>query len=66
MTRTECENRITELFKEIVKTYLEYDPEGRYFTACFIDGSIQGNNDWYEPEKKKVIDFYREIKGARK
>lgn len=45
MTRIECELAIAEKFKEIVKIYRSYNPDGKYLTMLFLDDYISFNNE---------------------
>ena len=49
MTRSECEERIKDLFDQIVDIYKEYNPNGKYLTASMVSGnSLSINNAYWE------------------
>lgn len=37
MERSECEKIVLQKWKEIVAIYKQYNPDGRYLSAAFID-----------------------------
>lgn len=62
MTRDECELAIAERFKEIVKIYRSYNPNGRYLTMVSLDDYISFNNEDWDADKENPIS-YREFIG---
>lgn len=70
MTREEIENKVAEMFGEIIDLIREYEPKTEYFSISFVNGNILGFNDYFIiendtgiPVEKKdygKINFYRE------
>lgn len=54
----ECTDKIVQLVKEMVNTYLEYNPEGNYLDICFLGvgktevPKITINNNYWEDSFK--------------
>lgn len=55
MTRAECEDKIKDLFNQILDVYKEYNPAGKYLSAsltensyCFINNCFWEEGDGYE------------------
>lgn len=57
MTRDKCEKLITEKIKEIYEIYKQYNPEGKYLTACITDGHIFVNNKCWKTEDEVGDDY---------
>ena len=48
MTRAECEEKIKDLFNQIIDTYREYNPDGKYLIICMTKGHrCQTNNAYF-------------------
>jgi hypothetical protein len=47
MTRAECEDKIKDLFNQIVDVYKEYNPNGQYLSVSLTDGCCFLNNACY-------------------
>lgn len=69
MTREEVESKIVDKFEEIIDMVKEYEPKTTYITVSFVNGSIQGFNDYFYIEKGvfteksgfEKIDFRKEL-----
>ena len=69
MTREEVESKITEKFIEIIDTVKEYEPKTTYISLSFVNGDIQGFNNYFYTEEGVVteksgfgkIDFWKEL-----
>jgi len=57
MNRIEAENAVADKLIELIKVYHEYNPDGRYLTMAFIDGSIQCWNDYSEKDILRPLEF---------
>lgn len=57
MTRKECEKRIFEQMQIIRDIYKEYRGNVDYLTLRFIEGGISFNNEYWEEDKEKQINF---------
>ena len=62
MKREKCEKLIFHKLKEIKDIYLEYNPKGEYLSLSIIveknKSYLSFNNQYYEEDKKKPIDFW--------
>ncbi len=68
MTREEIENKVAEMFGEIIDLIKEYEPKTEYVSLSFSSGNIMGFNDYFIkndtgiPVEKKdygKINFFR-------
>ena len=69
MTRAECEERIKVLFNQIIDTYREYNPDGKYITVCMTKGKRCSMNNAYFPggaDEDIPIDTFWEHKKPRR
>lgn len=69
MTREEIENKVAEMFGEIIDLIKEYEPQTEYISLSFLNGDIMGFNDYFIkndtgiPVERKdygKINFFRE------
>lgn len=54
MTRNECEEKIIEHMREIVKIIGEYDANINYLSFCFCNNMISVNNEYYSCRIKPI------------
>lgn len=60
MTREEIENKVAEMFGEIIDLVKEYEPKTEYFSISMVNGNIHGFNDYFNEKEEmpiKKIDF---------
>lgn len=66
----ECTDKIVRLAREIVNTYLEYNPDGNYLTLCFSGKERMvdrvptlniNNNYWEDSFKINHTEVFRDV-----
>lgn len=62
VARQECENKIEQLMREIVKAYKQYKPDGEYISMFYMDGCISCNNETWVSGNDRIIEFRKEVK----
>ncbi len=59
MERKTCERLILEKLEEIKEIYKEYNPNGDYLALSIVGGWISVNNEYYDKDAEKPINFYK-------
>lgn len=64
--RSICEARILEKLLEIRDIMLEYDPSSTYLNLTILDNMLSFNNNYWEYNVDKQINFFTGLNSARK
>lgn len=64
--RSVCEARILEKLLEIRDIMLEYDPSSTYLNLTILDNMLSFNNNYWEYNVDKQINFFTGLNSARK
>lgn len=59
MTRFETETEIAKHLTAIKKIYKKYNPEGIYLSLTITDRSMMVNNEHWDADRRKPIDYFR-------